>query len=114
MDVRPVCTEPPSPTSPFTAGRQRNLEDYQEHGCDSPNAHPVLPGPGGAGAGLGSSLYFLAGQMTAAYDTRSPFLFYGYLNYAMSPWCSERNAWGLLSCYFRPLTHQVNGPAGPL
>mmetsp|Transcript_20462 Transcript_20462/g.36497 ORF Transcript_20462/g.36497 Transcript_20462/m.36497 type:complete len:481 (-) Transcript_20462:26-1468(-) len=63
----------------------------------------ILPGPGGMGAGLGSTMYFRTGTMTEAFLAKKAYLYYGRFNYALNKHCQTHGEFGTFECYFEPL-----------
>ena len=71
-----------------------------ESQCSSAMKFPYLPGPEGKGAGLGSSLFYMMGDLTEAFSKGKPYSFTGRLNYADNAYCGEKGLSGNLECYF--------------
>eukprot|EP00873_Tetraselmis_striata_P021236 jgi/Tetstr1/441500/TSEL_029731.t1 len=65
--------------------------------------HMILPGPGGMGAGLGSTMYFRTGVMTEAFNRKQGYLYYGRFNYALNKYCQSQGELGTFECYFEPM-----------
>ena len=75
--------------------------------CLRPKVVKGLIGPQGRGAGLASTLHFVAGHLSEALRKGTPFVFGGMFNYAGTAYCKERGALGDLDCYL----HAVAGEA---
>ena len=60
----------------------------------------LLPGPAGMGAGLGSSMFWLFGEHTKAYNAGKGFSFMGHLNYARNSVCRQRGLYGQMQCFY--------------
>lgn len=72
-----------------------------EDHCEGSLSPHLLPGPAGLGAGLGSTMYYRAGDLTLAMKAGRGYNFAGHFNYARNSYCKGKGKFGDFSCYFR-------------
>uniref|UniRef100_A0A061RIC3 Alpha-( )-fucosyltransferase n=1 Tax=Tetraselmis sp. GSL018 TaxID=582737 RepID=A0A061RIC3_9CHLO len=66
--------------------------------------HNGLIGAGGRGAGLASTLHFVAGLLSESFFAGRPFVFGGRFNYAGTAHCRKRGLLHDFDCYFEPFS----------
>ena len=76
--------------------------DSAEKSCSRFAYYDTLPGPAGLGAGLGSTLMMIAGDVHRGLHESRGYAFTGRINYAFSDYCDGRSKNGLLECYYKP------------
>eukprot|EP00899_Mesostigma_viride_P008453 jgi/Mesvir1/17609/Mv08836-RA.1 len=71
--------------------------------CQGASVHPHVVGAKGRGAGFASTLHYVSGVLSDAYEQSRPLILSGVINYAGSQFCQSRQLFGELDCFFRPL-----------
>ena len=88
---------------PLEEEYKRRLAAFEADFCEGRGklAGPqMLPGPAGMGAGFGSSVFWLFGEFTKAYNAGKGFAFMGHLNYARNSACKRRGLYGQMHCFY--------------
>eukprot|EP00232_Nephroselmis_pyriformis_P022783 CAMPEP_0182862748 /NCGR_PEP_ID=MMETSP0034_2-20130328/6248_1 /TAXON_ID=156128 /ORGANISM="Nephroselmis pyriformis, Strain CCMP717" /LENGTH=537 /DNA_ID=CAMNT_0024994863 /DNA_START=107 /DNA_END=1717 /DNA_ORIENTATION=- len=94
---------------PLAAEWEKELKGTQAQ-CSGALPNHLLPGPGGMGAGFGSTMMYRMGDFASAMKDGKAYIMAGRANFAMNnKFCSKHKANGQFRCYFKDHAPRCQG-----